>query len=316
MRSLPVGDPQDPGYRRLRYSRYADDQLLGFIGPKAEAEAIKNQLARFLRDELALELNADKTLITHARTRAARYLGYEIIAQHGDSKITAGQRSVNGKIALRVPPDVIKAQCARYREHGKPWHRSRLQNLDDYDIVRTYGAEFRGVVNYYLLAQDVSRLHDLQWNAETSMLKTLAAKHRSTVTKMAARHKAKIETSDGPRTCFEARKHREGKKDLVARFGGIILRQDRRAVITDPAPVPYITPRKELVHRLRKRQCELCEHGTTVAAHQVARLADLGTTGPGQPAWAALMAKMRRKTLIVCAPCHDWIHANPVAHAA
>jgi len=28
------------------------------------------------------------------------------------------------------------------------------------------------------------------------------------------------------------------------------------------------------------------------------------------------MAKMRRKTLIICATCHDWIHANPVAHAA
>ena len=37
---------------------------------------------------------------------------------------------------------------------------------------------------------------------------------------------------------------------------------------------------------------------------------------PGQPAWAALMVKKRRKTLIVCADCHDWIHANPVAHAA
>jgi hypothetical protein len=45
-----------------------------FIGPKAEAEAIKDQLARFLRDELALELNPDKTLITHARTTAGRYL--------------------------------------------------------------------------------------------------------------------------------------------------------------------------------------------------------------------------------------------------
>ena len=67
---------------------------------------------------------------------------------------------------------MIRAQCARYRQHGKPWHRSRLQNLDDYDIVRTYGAEYRGVINYYLLAQDVWRLHDLQWNAETSMLKT------------------------------------------------------------------------------------------------------------------------------------------------
>ena len=97
LRRLPSGDPQDPGYRRLRYSRYADDHLLGFIGPKAEAEAIKDQLARFLRDELALELNPDKTLITHARTRAARYLGYEITVQHGDEKITRGQRSVNGE---------------------------------------------------------------------------------------------------------------------------------------------------------------------------------------------------------------------------
>ena len=133
---------------------------------------------------------------------------------------------------------------------------------------------------------------------------------------MAARHQAKVATDDGPRTCFEARLKREGKKDLVARFGGIILRQDRRAVITDPAPVPFITPRKELIHRLRKRQCELCEHGTTVAVHQVAGLANLGMTGPGQPAWAALMAKMQRKTLIVCASCHDCIHANPVTHAA
>ena len=41
MRQLPSGDPYDPGFRRLRYTRYADDFLLGFIGPKAEAEQIK-----------------------------------------------------------------------------------------------------------------------------------------------------------------------------------------------------------------------------------------------------------------------------------
>jgi len=28
------------------------------------------------------------------------------------------------------------------------------------------------------------------------------------------------------------------------------------------------------------------------------------------------MAGKRRKTLIVCRPCHDYIHANPVANAA
>ena len=146
LRQLPSGDPQDPGYRRLRYTRYADDHLLGFIGPKAEAEDIKDQLARFLRDDLALELHPSKTLITHARTRAARYLGYEIIIQHGDEKITHGRRAVNGVIALRVPLDVIKAKRAPYRRHGKPWHRPALQNLDDYDIVATFGAEYRGIV--------------------------------------------------------------------------------------------------------------------------------------------------------------------------
>jgi group II intron reverse transcriptase/maturase len=316
MRTLPSTDPMDPGYRRLRYVRYADDHLLGFTGPKAEAEQIKARLAAFLRETPGLELNAAKTLITHARTQRARFLGYDITVQHSSTKITRNRRSVNGKIALRVPPDVVKAQCARYRQHGTPWHRPRLQNLDDYDIVRVYGAEYRGVVNYYLLAQDVWRLRTLRWHAETSMLKTLAAKHKSTVSTMAARHRAKVITGDGPRTCFEARRKRKGKPDLVARFGGIILRQDRRAVITDPAPVPVRVPRKELLSRLRTRECELCETGTTVAVHQVTGLTELGKPGPGQPAWAVLMARIRRKTLIVCAPCHDWIHANPVANAA
>ena len=316
MRALPSTDPMDPGYRRLKYIRYADDHILGFTGPKAEAEEIKARLAEFLRETLGLELNQQKTLITHARSQRARFLGYDITVQHSGTKISNGRRSANGKIALKVPPDVIRAQCARYRNHGKPWHRSRLQNLDDYDIIRVYGAEYRGVVNYYLLAKDAWRLRTLRWNAETSMLKTLAAKHQSTVSKMAARHKAKAETGDGPRTCFEARRRRRGKPDLVARFGGIILRQDRRAVITEPVPVRVRVPRRELLARLRQRECELCETGTTVAVHQVAGIRELGKPKTGQPAWAALMAKMRRKTLIVCAACHDWIHANPVAHAA
>ena len=45
LRALPSKDPMDPGYRRLRYCRYADDHLLGFTGTKAEAEEIKAKLA-------------------------------------------------------------------------------------------------------------------------------------------------------------------------------------------------------------------------------------------------------------------------------
>ena len=50
----------------------------------------------------------------------------------------------------------------------------------------------------------------------------------------------------------------------VAYLGGIALRQDRKAVIRDPAPGPAPYPHKELISRLRRRECELCETGTTV----------------------------------------------------
>ena len=315
-RAIPSTDTADPGYRRLKYIRYADDHILGLAGSRAEAEQVKARIAEFLRETLRLELNDSKTLITHARTQRARFLGYDITVQHSDTKLTGGRRSANGGIALKVPPDVVKAQCARHRQHGKPWHRPALQNLDDYDIVRLYGAEYQGVVNYYLLAQDVYRLSTLWWHNVTSMLKTLAAKHHSTVSQAAARYKAKVKTRNGLRSCFEARKKRPGKKDLVARSGGIILQRDRHAEIRDPLPAPAAYPRKELISRLRKRECELCETDATVAVHQVTGLKALGQPGPGQPAWAALMAKKRRKTLIVCAGCHEWIHANPVTHAA
>ncbi|TDD59604.1 maturase [Actinomadura darangshiensis] len=311
LRGLPAGDPQDPGYRRLRYSRYADDHLLGFIGPKAEAEQIKQRLAVFLRDDLKLELSEDKTLITHARTGAARYLGYEITVRHDQHKLTHGRRSLNGGIALRVPRAVIKTKCTPYFQLGKPEHRPWLKNLADHEIISTYGAEYRGIIQYYLLAGDVWRLDRLRWVMLTSMLKTLAAKHRSSVTKMANKYKATIDTPHGPRRCFEARVEREGRQPLVTRFGGIPLRQQKRAVINDRPLAPAARRKgKELIHRLRANRCELCDERTTVQVHQVRKLADLHRPGRPQPAWAQLMAKRRRKTLVVCSPCHDLIHAR------
>src|SRR5262249_26778308 len=74
LRGMPSKDPQDPNYRRLRYTRYADDVLLGLAGTKAEAQEIRQRLAQFLHDDLKLDLSSTKTLITHGRTGAARFL--------------------------------------------------------------------------------------------------------------------------------------------------------------------------------------------------------------------------------------------------
>jgi group II intron reverse transcriptase/maturase len=310
-RSLPTLDPQDPGYRRLRYTRYADDILLGFAGPKAEAEEIKRRLARFLRDGLKLELSETKTLITHARTDAARFLGYEITTQHADQIITGGRRVANGAIGLRVPVEVIKARCARYMQRGKPERRPELLNDPDHAIVNRYGAEYRGVVQYYLLAGDVWRLNRLHWVMKTSLLKTLAGKHDSSVSKMARKHGATIETSHGPRKCLQATVHRsDGRKALVATFGGIPLRRQKTAALTDRDPTRDPARGSDLIRRLLAGRCELCGHAGKVQVHQIRKLADLDQPGQPQPEWMQFMAKRRRKTLVVCDACHASIHAG------
>jgi Type II intron maturase/Homeodomain-like domain len=185
-----------------------------------------------------------------------------------------GNRTVNGTIGLRVPKTVIKATCARYLQRGKPAHRTQLVNHDDHTIIATYGTEYRGIVQYYLPAGDVWRLARLRWVMETSLLKTLALKHRTAVSKMARKYRTTIDIPHGKRRCFEARVEREGRQPLVARFGGIPLKRQRAAVLTDRPPVPA-TARKELISRLLAGRCEVCGGAVDIEVHHVRKLADL-----------------------------------------
>ena len=77
-------------------------------GSTTHGNVSRSKLATFLRETLQLELSPDKTLVTHARTGAARFLGYEITTQH--NSMTA--RAVNGQIGATCSPDAIKAKIA------------------------------------------------------------------------------------------------------------------------------------------------------------------------------------------------------------
>jgi hypothetical protein len=202
--------------------------------------------------------------------------------------------------------------CSRYLKKGKPAARGFLLHDSDYTIVAKYGTEYCGFVQYYLLAQNVSHVGKLRWVMETSMLKSLAAKHRSTVPKMARRHKHTVETPQGTRVCFEAVVPRDdGRKPLVARFGGIPLTRQRTAVLSDRRPVMASTRQNELIHRLLAECCEICTARTRLEVHHVRKLADLNRPGRREkPAWVRLMAMRRRKTLVVCRHCHETIHAG------
>lgn len=101
----------------------------------------------------------------------------------------------------------------------------------------------RDLALYYLTAGVVWRLRRLRWVMETSMLKTLALKDRSAVSKMARKYRTAIDTRHGKRRCFEAHVEREGKTPLVARSGGIPLKRQKTAVVLDPSSGPGRRPR-------------------------------------------------------------------------
>jgi group II intron reverse transcriptase/maturase len=236
-RTLPSQDPNDPDFRRLRYVRYADDFLLGFIGPRSEAEEIKEQIGKFLRDSLKLELSEMKTLITHGRLQAARFLGYEVHVIHDDTaRSVTHRRRLNGHIGLRVPVTVIKAKCAKLMARGKPVHRPELLTDSVYSTVSRYQQELRGIVNYYQLAHNVSALSRLKWVMETSLTKTLAAKLRISVTKVYRRFETTLHLPEGSYKGLRVVVAREGKSPLVAVWGGIPLRRNAEATLNDQPP--------------------------------------------------------------------------------
>jgi len=107
---------------------------------------------------------------------------------------------------------------------------------------------------------------------------------------------------------------REGKKPLVARFGGIPLKRQKWAEIQDLPKTPYIEYiRTELVQRMLADECELCGSTTKCEVHHIRKLADLNVKGQKEkPNWMKAMAARHRKTLIVCLKCHKAIHAGRV----
>jgi hypothetical protein len=292
--------------------------LLGFSGPKEEAEEIKQRLRTFLQEELGLELSEAKTLITHAKTETARFLNYEIHTIQKDThRDQRDRRSLNGTIGLRVPREVIKNKCQSYKRYSRTvHHRTELINDSDFTIMALYQAEYRGQVEYYRLAYNLHSLTELEGTMEISLTKTLAAKYKMSVPKVYKKYQATFQDGKRRYKVLQVLIEREGKKPLVARWGGISLHWDIKAPVKDHRM--FLGPgRSELEKRLLADTCEYC--GTTgnterIEVHHIRALKDLKTyDGREKPAWVKIMAARKRKTLVLCATCHqDVTYGRPM----
>jgi Type II intron maturase len=211
---------------------------------------------------------------------------------------------------LRIPPDILNKKCQKYQKGTKPSHRKELTNNTDDSIVAQYQSEFRGFVQYYQLANDLHRANRLKWIMQQSLAKTVATKLKLTVKKDHQKYGTIWTVNGKPCKGLQVTITREGKKPLIATWGGISLKRKTQAILNDQSP-PFWANRAELEKRLLADSCELCGSRDRVEVHHIRALKDLDQKGRREkPLWAKVMSARRRKTLVVCKSCHGDIHAG------
>lgn len=312
MLSMPASLPFDGGFKRLKYVRYADDFIIGIIGSKEDALQIKQDIAEFLQSQLKTELSMEKTLITHS-SKFAKFLGYNLtISRDTESKTSKGgvQKRVYGaNCRLYVPKDVwinklksLHALVISPSGRWQPVQRTALMHLDDLEILSTYNAEIRGMYNYYSLARNVNIFNKFLYVMKYSMYKTFAAKYDTSIAKIAKKYKHngvftvtyKVTKGQRVRSLFTGPFPRN-KKGMFDNTVDLLPRIEMYAA------------RTELTARLVANKCEICgtEDGN-MQVHHVHKLKDL----KGKKNWEFLMIARRRKTIVLCQPCHAKLHAG------
>lgn len=173
LRSLPRYLMKDKNYRRSLYIRYADDFVYLLEGPKEEAIIIKEKIKSFLRDKIGLELNDQKTLITHI-TEGFNFLGAYIKMQKRVGFMMKNKTTTGKVITMRASvcmptksliEKLIKAGFA-HRNHlnvllAKP--KTELINLDHCTIIQFYNSKIHGLINYYSFACNRIETQNLIW---------------------------------------------------------------------------------------------------------------------------------------------------------
>ena len=296
--------------KKLKYIRYADDWICGVIGSKEDCEQIKADIAQFIGKNLKMELSGEKTLITHSN-QYARFLGYDIRVRRNSQIKRAGKwtrRTLNNKVELNIPLEdkimrfLFEKKIIGQKQNGdiEPTKRNGLINCTEFETVSTYNSELRGICNYYSIASNFGKLNYFAYLMKYSCLKTLAAKHKSSIGKITGKYKdgrgkwgIPYETKKGSKRCYFAdyRQCKDSKNpsDIIS----------QEAVI-------HCNSRTTFESRLKAKKCELC--GTTEAEHyqihHVHKMKDL----KGKEKWEQIMIGKRRKTMVLCLECHNNIH--------
>lgn len=281
----------DSSFKKLTYVRYADDWIIGVRGSKEDCRHILEKIKIFLKIDLKLNLSESKTLITNANEDKAMFLGTNIFRHRHQSFSSSqfGYAKRNGKeIRLEAPKQKIIQKLTRvgFLDKNIPVPRFLWLKNDKDAIIALYNAIYRGYINYYSFAENLSKISSfIHFVLKTSCAKLLAAKF-------------KLKT----------------QRQVFIKYGSDLKGEDRISFIEavygmDPwnfkinnkETIPTLYAGTISKASLLNLKCSVCESDYRVEMHHVRMMKDLN---PKLSKIDALMAKNNRKQIPLCRSCH------------
>jgi len=191
-RKIHRNDPFDPNYRRSLFLRYADDFIFLLEGPKSEAITIKALIKKFLWENTGLELNDEKTIVSHinegfdflgAHIKRSKKVDFRMKTKSTTGKNITMRASVRARV--NMPTKIILEKLHKVgfikKNHQKMiWAKpyTKLVNLDHTTILQFFNAKIQGLLNYYTFAGNRVKLFNFIWLLKQSAAKTLARKYK------------------------------------------------------------------------------------------------------------------------------------------
>lgn len=137
------------GQANCRLIRYADDWLLLTNGTKPQAEELREEAGQFLWEELGLELNQEKTVVTQAQE------GFDFVGFHLQWRLPP-----NRKPWLQVTP--APANIQRFKAKIRQMTQGQ-QISDPLWKVQALNRILKGWIQYYRHANVKDIAHKLDW---------------------------------------------------------------------------------------------------------------------------------------------------------
>ncbi|MDV3153617.1 MAG: reverse transcriptase domain-containing protein [Candidatus Phytoplasma australasiaticum] len=280
---------------RVEYIRYADDFIIGIKGEYDQAERIKDQVTKWLEQDLKLIINKNKSKIVKA-SKGTRFLSYmvKIYPTNKTREKKTRRNSLNGKVQIQIPRAKAKEYGEEYNwlKKGKVRHDETLADRDELETIRIYQTIVRGIIRYFCFANNLSALTHLNYLAEYSCLKTLARKRKTSIARV--RKKLNIGSTWG------IPYHNKGKTQFEP---WVVYSWDKIRKMRNYKENPDVTINKyifqgrtHLTDRLKAEHCENCGETTQLQIHHIGTVRN-----------AHYQTIMNKRTKVLCKDCHHKI---------